>query len=58
MVSIDLHIHHGTGAPTISGVGGMPHLPKSMVKSKIGQADEGNPPYMPTAVTTCNDMSH
>jgi hypothetical protein len=41
MVRIDLHIHHATRAMSASGAYEMPHLPKSMVKSRVGQVDKG-----------------
>ncbi len=41
MVSIDLHTHHAYRALSVSDASGMPHLPKSMVKSEDDQADEG-----------------
>jgi hypothetical protein len=41
MVSIDLHMHHTTRALSVSCACGMPHLPKSMVRSEASQADEG-----------------
>jgi hypothetical protein len=41
MVSIDLHTHHAYRALSVSDASGMPHLPKSMVKSEADQADKG-----------------
>jgi hypothetical protein len=44
MVRIDLHIHYGNRASTVSGANGMPHLPESILNLK---------PAKQTRATSC-----